>query len=383
MTTTRTLAIFTALFAAATANAEKNPWSATFGAEAAGTYLDGNPRVLVAGVGEGAEVPLAADALRAALRASKRARLVIDDSALGDLNRQKDSGVVKMAAGQPVDVIAVLRIFGGEKDTAVATFYDKKGGTLGALSVEKGAALAARSEDRGGGVSQRTESAVSRVLHGEDDKKEGDKTPADPKEAEYERRHVGFYTHVTINLLSGQAWGQWGGPYLGDGGNPLEVPDYFHTVGRDDLADYYRRGTALKLVFNLTGALLLAGGIGTGVSSIFTTQSGRCQEQDGYGLCIKRDMSTFYGMLAGGIGAAAVGIAALIVAGVTKRFKTGDRENYRLAADHNRKLRKELGLPPKKDEDVPEEVQRETSASLSVLPLVSAQGGGLSLSLTF
>jgi hypothetical protein len=355
----------------------------SFSAAATGSYVDGNPRVLIAGAGDSDELEAASEALGAALRASGKVRMVIDDSALGDLGRLKDAAVVKRAAGQPVDVVCVLRVFGGDKETAVATFYDKKGNSLGALSVEKGAHLEPRGEEHGAGVSSDTANAVSRVLHGDKDGKADDGTPKDPKEAEYDRRHIGFYTHVTVNVISGQAWGTWGGPYQGDGGNPLDVADYFRNVGRDDLSDYYRSGTRRKIVFGATGGVLILGGVVAGLSSIFATEAGRCQEQSVDGDCLKRDMSTFYAVLGTGIGATALGVAALIVAGKTHRWKLNERETYKLAADYNRKLRRDLGLPPRKDQDVPDEVQGTSTASVAVTPTVGPQGGGLSLKLTF
>src|SRR5262249_13099263 len=163
------------------------------------------------------------------------------------------------------------------------------------------------------------ENAVSRVLHEEDAPKPKDQAPEDPKEAEYQRRHVGFYTHVTVNLITGQAWGNWGGPYLGNGNTPLEPPDYFKHVGRYDLADYYRSQSHKKAALGATGGILLAAGFVTALSSVAAVNSGFCQEQDPYGLCIKRDMTTLYAMVGAGLGALTIGIIEVVFAAKTQK----------------------------------------------------------------
>lgn len=376
--------IFLAVLATSAAHADKGTWAKSFTADAAGSYLDGKPRVLVAAVGED-EASEAAASLRSALRASGRAKLVLDDSALGELTNVKDPAVVKKAAKLPVDVIAVLRVFDGDKATAVAIFYDKKGNTLAALSVEKGAPLGRRGE-AGSGVSSETESAVSRVLHDDEQKKEEPPAPKDPREQEYDRRHIGFYRDVTVNLFTGQAWGNWGGPYRGDGEQPLDAPSYFHTVGRDDLASYYRSGTRTKTALGVTGGILITGGVATALTSIALTTAGLCEEQDTSGDCIKRDMTSFATTIGVGLGALVIGVVEAVIAGKTHRFRTGVVENYKMGAEYNRRLREELGLPPKKDEDVPDDVQQPEqppTAQLSLTPVISPQAGGVAVGVRF
>ena len=53
-----------------------------------------------------------------------------------------DEAVAKKAAPLPVDLVIVLRLFPGEPETAVATFYDKAGVALTAMSGLRGQMLA-------------------------------------------------------------------------------------------------------------------------------------------------------------------------------------------------------------------------------------------------
>jgi hypothetical protein len=110
---------------AATSPQPAPAWSETFVPATVGTYLgDKKPNVMV--VGATAVSAAAAEALRAAMRASKSAGLVMDAQAIGATEGLDDRTIVDRAKSQPVGQIVIVRVFDGGPDeapSAIVTFY--------------------------------------------------------------------------------------------------------------------------------------------------------------------------------------------------------------------------------------------------------------------
>jgi hypothetical protein len=381
------VALLAAVLLAGSAEAAGGEWTRSFGAPAAGTYLSGDhPAVLVAAAGVGPEARAAAAALIAALRASGRARVVMDSTPLGPVEALSDRAVVKQAAALPVQVVAVLRVFpGADGPMAVATFYDLRGQTLAALSVAKGAALTPRAGGAGSGVSQEAAAAVDRVLAAkapETPKVDArEQPPLDPKEQQYRLRRVGFRRLVVLHAYTGLISGHWGSPFRGIDSTPLGPAEFYEAVGRPDHAAFYRTRSRIRAGLIVPGIILLISAPVIAVVGGLGYPRGPCREQDSFGGCLTRADGGARPLMWSGIVGTGVGIGALIAGLAIKSVPTAPDENYRLAAEHNRKLRRELGLPEKKDEDLPEVAlaPRAPPTHLVVTPVLAAGGGGLAV----
>jgi hypothetical protein len=368
------------------------PWAASFGAAAAGSYVpEGRPAILVAAAGSEGEAGAAAEALRSALRRSGRVRLAMDASAIGDVETLPDNEIVRRAVAQPVQVIAIVRVFpgAGHAESAVVTLYDRDGRTLNALTVERGQPLGALS--RGGpqavgeGVSREATSAVSDVLHGRE-RGEAPALPPQPErtpaERSYDERFVGFFENPYTNRRDWDPNSDWGGPYLGVMRRPLKPEAFYEAVERPEYAAWYRHRDAARTGLVVSGAILvtvgtitaLAGGL-VGVAHPF------CQEQDPYGECILADRSPNAIALGVGLGALGAGITFLVVGARLAHLPVDMPGNHRLAAAHNRRLRKTLGLPPADDPAVPHEAA--PGARISITPRVASRSAGLGVQVEF
>lgn len=125
------------LAAAATAAPD---WPASFAPASLSTIFGEGSAVLVtAADGSSRE---AASALAASLRASSQARLVMDDTALGDLSGLSDAQIVQRSQGLPIARVAVVRVFPreGAPPTGVIALYDLSGARLAGGSQSGGCA---------------------------------------------------------------------------------------------------------------------------------------------------------------------------------------------------------------------------------------------------
>jgi len=362
-----------------------------------GSYLGAEkPAVVVVPAGEEAEASAdAARSLLEALRGSGKARLVMDARVLGSVGALDDEAIVRKAAKLPVQLVAVVRVFTTEDapDTVVVTFYKKGGKATAALSTERGKATASLNEDAAGqGVSSKAAGAVSKVLGEKGDKprtpafdKPEDKSPV----GQYKRRHIGFSRFKWIGR-GGVEEESWGEPYLGDGKNSLELLNFYGLVGQQEMIDRYHLRGRFKLGLIISGTVTAVAGVimvFVGAIPAAMTDYENCISEASWGGCDewgKHDADwTVFGV---GMGSLAVGIGAMVVGIVLDRRPTTREEEYRFAAEHNRALRKKLGLPDKPDEDLPRESQQGAQATpprVALSPIFSSQGGGLGMRIDF
>ncbi len=174
------------------------------------------------------------------------------------------------------------------------------------------------------------------------------------REEAYRDRHIGF-DRVGLVSLSGlhgsysgvMSLNHWGGPYVGSNDNLLrDLGAFYDAVGRPDYADSYRSRRAWFTALMVPGLLMMMAGPPVAITGVMLRQMPP-QPRDGW-----------RPMVWGGVAALAVGIIAVIAGSHLKVVPTTTDENYRLAAAHNRALRRQLGLPPRVDQDIPERAQR-------------------------
>lgn len=306
-------------------------WTATFGPQESGSYLDGDhAKVLVAAAGApDSQSKEAAAALVAALRQSGRADLVMTSEPLGDVSALDDASIVKKAAALPVTRIAVVRVFPGAPDqplTAVVSFYDKAGATTGALSAASGQPLAARTgTSQSEGVSSQAVSAVSGI---QKEAVEGSKKAQD----EYDLNFIGFNEGVTVNARTGGVMSTWAIPFQGKYRKPLEGVDFYKALGRDDLVKKYESANAARTSLMVAG--LLVGGAGLLLPLVGPSLTGGDY------------LTSFSTFLIPSLILVGVGTGAAYAGIFWNPNPVTPTEARQLGDEHNIELRKKLGLPP-------------------------------------
>jgi hypothetical protein len=333
------------LFVASSAAAASG-WSASFRSEALATYVDSG-RVLVIAAGVRADSQPAAVELAAALRATGKVGLVMTDEGLGDVSGLDDAAIVKKAAGLPVDVHAVVRVFPGDGGNvaAVVTLYSKTGEVRGAFSAKRGEPLAPKAESAAAGLTERTQSVVSRVLGGE-------KKQRSAAEEEFDKKSIYVRGGALVNAY-GVAVRQWAVYHLGKEGRMLEPLEIFELAQRPDLVKSYHSRRRLKWII---------GGIGLGMligSSILPVVVGG---NDGWKWYVASTGAT-------------VGLVVALGGAVMSPSPISHGEMRGLVEEYNRKLRTELGLaaaPP-----------AAPAGTYGLHPFLLPGGGGLAFQQSF
>jgi hypothetical protein len=395
-------------------------WGHSFPTAATGALLPNNrPGVIVVAAGDGAAV--AAASVIMSLRESGRARLVMDPSNLRNVSGLADQDIVRQAKYLPVEIVVVVRVFPGataNAETAVITLYNKQLKTLGAASTQRGVPLKTPEWASGQGVSSAAASAVDQVVDERRNNKPkppqedvDDEEPAppppqygqppqygappppygygapppipvapvlSPAEQQYQDEKIGFYR---FNSFYDSSSPTWGAPFQGPGRASLDHESFYRIVGRKDYAETRRRRNNARIGLLAAGVPALLVGTGLWLGDIGDAYSHQfCLEQDMSGKCLKSEARINWGVTGAGLGLFVFGLVATIAGGSMDRNPTTDEENWRMAGEHDRKLRQRLGLPPIDDPDLPSEAKR---VPLSIAPHVSPTGGGLTATVRF
>jgi len=300
-------------------------WSNTFEASATASYLDRpNASVIVVSAGPRSDSQAAAErALVSALRASGQTRLVMASESLAVLADDADDALVKKAAPLPVDVIVVLRLFPGEPETAVATFYDKAGVALTAMSGLRGQALA-RKEGSSRQIAGRT--AVAETIKATDRQS----TQGKVDRAMNDSGKIEFAAGALVNMRNGQVVSTWVVPYFQN--KRLDGARFYDVVGRADLAKSYRGRMGAKV------ALMVSGGVVSVVGGLVAllTISPQCAVYNAasYSCLQYRSPS----LVVPGLVGMAVGLAALLTGAIIPPDPLNPQARFELAEEFNRKV---------------------------------------------
>jgi hypothetical protein len=365
-------------------------WSKSFPPRAVATYLDrGNAKILVAAAGkedDGDAAWEAAEALRAALRASGRARLVMDEQSLGPVASLDDQRIVAKCGKLAVDAVAVVRVFpaaGDASASAVVTLFDKHGATLSAFSAEQGTPLPPRGTGgAGAGVSTEAAGAVSKVL------RTAREDPPSEAQAEYDRKFVGLLDITGINQY-GAVVGQWSQPFLGKYRRALDVAEFYDAVGEHEMAEEYRAKSRVKTALGVPGAILAVGGLIAAITAgvFWLSDAGSTCDPSFEDCAAKASKANGEAMATGvSVGALALGVGLMIGSAVVSRPTVTPDEARAMADKHNQRLRQTLGLGPEDEEReqaTDETPRRAASPRLGLRPTASSHGGSLALALSF
>ncbi|HVE82071.1 MAG TPA: hypothetical protein VND93_04465 [Myxococcales bacterium] len=333
-------------------------WTATFPPEAMGSYVEADASaVLVAPAGDAsADLAGAAKAVAAALRASGKAKLVMDESAIGATAGLSDEQIVQKCKALPVQRVVVVRVFPGAdaaRPSAVITFYDKDARAVSALAAEAGTPVAAREGKAEGGISGSTLNAVGNVTQS----RPGDKNA----QQKYDEQYIWFADLTGVNQY-GQVVGTWSFAYEGKYQKLLTMDQLLIKVGRQDLArDYAAKNSQKSLLVITGGAALIASGGLLPLALLSACAAKSAQNYD----CVRYDWTNT--ALVGGLAAGGLG---LMIWGFGIKMPVEPVEVRKMADEYNQKLKRDLGLSAREREGGP-------SLQISLAPT------GLSLSGTF
>lgn len=318
-------------------------WSNTFEASATASYLDRpNASVIVVSAGERSESQSGAErALVSALRSSGQTRLVMGSESLAVKPEDADEDLVKKAAPLPVDLIIVLRLFPGATETAVATFYDKAGVALSAMSGLRGQVLA-RKEGSSQQIAGRT--AVAETI------KEAGRGGTQGKidRAMNDSGKIEFAAGALVNMRNGQVMSTWVVPYFQN--KRLDGARFYDVVGRADLAKSYRGRVGAKVALMVSGGVVaLAGGL-----MALTTMSPSCAVYNGATYtCLQYRTPN---LVVPGLIGVGLGLVAFITGTVIPADPLGPQARFELAEEFNRKVDAKKGQVSSRKTDAPQVV---------------------------
>ncbi|HEY3444963.1 MAG TPA: hypothetical protein VGK67_01315 [Myxococcales bacterium] len=330
----RLLSLLTLLVAAP---ALAGDWAASFPPPALASHLDlDQGAYLVAAVGP--ESREAAQAVQAALQSSGKARLVMDDSALGDLTGLSDAQLVEKCRGLPLDRILVVRVFSpeGGPSNAVASLYDLGGVRQAGFAAEAGMPLQPKTPEVAPPPAQVAAPLPPPAAA------PGEKTARE----RFDEKYIGFADIQIFDSTSGKVTSKWIEPFQGKFRQPLEGIRFYEVVGRTDLVEAYHRRSHVRLGVGLGGLGLVLGGSGL----IAWGFLGSCSKVAvASNQCLARDMRP---VVAGGV-LAGVGVAAALASALINPHPLDGPAAREVADTYNKNLRKELGVPEARREVAP------------------------------
>ncbi|MFH0902813.1 MAG: hypothetical protein V2A73_19455 [Pseudomonadota bacterium] len=373
--------------AATAAENEKDDWSKSFDPKTVASGIpvgeSGDLALVVVAAGPvSLSVEAAASALEQALRASGRPKLVMDDAGLGSMESLDDAAIVARCSYLPITHVAVVRIFPGQPGQptqAVVTFYAKAGGeAVAAVAAPAGGtAVPTNTAAIGSGVSASTVEAVLEARRGRRQRPPRQVTPATAVDSEaarqqFERRYVVFG-----RPQDGEE------PFLGKQRTSLGGAEFYNAVGRPDLAARFSSRQRVRNLFG-TGALI-AGGVG--LFALVIGASADCSYED-----VECGVGSVFSVVMG-LELLAVGVAGGVVVSLVQAHPVPSSTRIQIADDHNRRLRRQLGLPEETDTidrtnnsagSTGSAAASGSSVGLAIIqPVVVPGGGGLVLSGVF
>jgi len=340
-------------------HAEEGGWNNSFDPENIKTYIgDSNEKIIVAAVGkEDTEVVNAAKILEESFKKSGKTSLVMNDAALGDISMLDDQAIVKKASSFPVTTIVILRIF---SNSAVVTFYNKKGESVAAFSVIKGVKVTASQPM---GVLE-PKAEVSTETKMEQPPSASSITTVND---DYEKNYITFYNFSHNPTLGRQGMGVANVTTSGTANTNmtfqslntiyLEWDEFYTKIGGNELAATYKRDKTIKYILS-TGGLILA--LGSPMFMLY--------DLDG-------DSNTGY--IVAGVGTA-VGFTAWLSGMYYDPHPVTASEAREMTDEYNK--RRKAGLSLSKNGT---DIEKEDSFKVSMSPYFGYNSGGIALNIRF
>jgi hypothetical protein len=193
-------------------------------------------------------------------------------------------------------------------------------------------------------------------------------TPAPPSQAElaYQRQALRFAAVYDIDDRRGapSVQHQWL-VFQGDPGRSLSAEEFYHVLGRDDLADAYRARRGWRIAGGITAVLGLSTAVVLGIASL---------DHGCIGLGCSSQRPDYVAPMLASFG---IGLAGFMVLHVKSDPPAVNETNARTLADaYNQRLRARLGLPP-------HAMHRAPIRDIALVPIVASGDRGLVLCATF
>lgn len=327
-----------ALAAPAPAPAVSVDWSATFTPAGVGPHLgDKRPNVIV--IAPNAASQAAAAALRSALTATKKAGVVIDGQALGNLEALDDRAIVDRAKVLPVQEILIVRVFEGapgEPPSFIAMGYGTDANVVVALSGTAGVPLPEPEAPTEVSVPEPAAVDAVEVAPKEIEEPEEAKQAREQAEKEYAAKRLG---------------GTWGALRRGD--SPIGPSEFYSAIGRDDLNQQLAKRKKARLGVALAGGIVGGGLLAAGLTFVILNGTAAKYGPDfGGDDPLRGGTDRVRYPLSMGVSGALLGAGAVLLIGmgvflgVYKPHPVRKRDVPGLIDGHNRDLREKLKLPP-------------------------------------
>ena len=384
-------------------------WSKAFVAQAVGAHLPaGTTGVAVVSAGTAVDANPAAAALEAALRASGKAPLVLNDESLGAADTEADAAIVKRASHLPVSVIAIVRVFPGPAGStqadqrAVVTLYRKDGTVVTAFSTEAGVAMAtapgAVTGTPGNTTPNPSDGVSKTALDSVESTQKNAVQAASDARQQYEERYVWFEDALVVGAQTGRVYGTWTMPYQGKHKRAIGGAEFYDVLGRPDLSRTYRNRVTARWSVLIGGTVASLAGVALVLSNLPSSSIPEDPFQD----CLfdpdrtrleceamrpslqpePQDDSSRATTI--GIGLGVVGVVAMTASVFIKPHPVSAHEARKLADEYNQGLKKDLGLEPDDDGDTSRAPgPADPGISWQIAPVVHGHGGGLSVQARF
>ena len=190
-------------------------------------------------------------------------------------------------------------------------------------------------------------------------------------ETAYAHARIGF-DGIDIDTQDPGHLDGWTEAYRGVEHTRFERDGLYRELGRDDLAQRYRSRRTARIALALVGGGILLGSLvplAIGIANEATHPVVMCIYRNAQGDCVTGTTNVSNGARETGVVemgiVAAVGVVVELIAYALDNHPIDAVSAHALAAEHNRALRRRLGLP------------------VQVIPSVSSQGASLRLAVTF
>ncbi len=346
-------------------------WGATFEPGAVGSYL-GDKKENVMVVGATSLSAPAAEALRAAMRASKRGGLIMDAQAIGATEGLDDKTIVERAKTQPVAQIVIVRVFDGGPDEPPSTllaFYRPDGTVITTITGTAGTAIASFGAPVASApVPTETVEPVPEVEAPKVEAKKEVEATSDAQ-AKYDAESLVFENWAGGGAQPGAA--RLSNITQGKFGLDVRGAKLYEIVGRDDLLQQYRTRRAIRFGVGIPVALIGVAALSVGAALLvhnLNAEPPNFGADDPLGLGRSRVPGPLSDAGAAAILGAGAGLClgGIIFAIAFRSHPIGRAKAVELMDTYNKGLRKKYGLG-------------DPQARLRLMPTIGARHTGLAI----